>query len=111
MARQRQRPPSGNGKRDEIALEGHSISHNAWVSVGFQPTSHISLQSRLWPPVSDTIQGYEDALTQPYTRPFDFTGRPMKGWVTVAPGGYESDRDLEGWVQRGIDIELSLPAK
>ena len=25
---------------------------------------------------------------------FDFSGRPMAGWVTVAPAGYASEEDL-----------------
>lgn len=54
---------------------------------------------------------YDGALAQPNARPFDLTGRPMKGWVTVAPGGYESDRDLASWVQQGVDFALSLPPK
>ena len=54
---------------------------------------------------------YEGALGKPHTRPFDMTGRPMKGWVMVAPGGLKSDADLEGWVQQGVDFALSLPAK
>lgn len=54
---------------------------------------------------------YDEALAQPSARPFDFTGRPMKGWVTVAPDGYESDRDLESWVRQGVDFALSLPPK
>lgn len=54
---------------------------------------------------------YEEALTKPHTRPFDFTGRLMKGWVMVASDGYESDDDLKGWVQQGVDFALSLPAK
>jgi hypothetical protein len=54
---------------------------------------------------------YQGALESPYTRPFDFTGRPMKGWVMVTSGGLASDEDLEGWVQQGVDFALSLPPK
>ena len=54
---------------------------------------------------------YEEAVTRPHTRPFDFTGRPMRGWVTVASEGYESDEALQGWVQQGVDFALSLPPK
>ena len=53
----------------------------------------------------------DDALVEPHTRPFDFTGRPMRGWVMVGPKGYESDDQLRSWVQRGIDYTLSLPPK
>jgi hypothetical protein len=54
---------------------------------------------------------YEEALTQPHARVFDFTGRPMKGWVMVAPGGHETDESLADWVQQGVEFVLSLPAK
>ncbi len=56
-------------------------------------------------------EGYEEALARPHTRPFDITGRPMKGWGMVTSDGYESDEALEDWVQRGLDFALSLPAK
>jgi TfoX/Sxy family transcriptional regulator of competence genes len=54
---------------------------------------------------------YDSAVGQPHTRPFDMTGRPMKGWVMVAPEGYEADEDLEEWVQQGVNFALSLPPK
>jgi hypothetical protein len=54
---------------------------------------------------------HEETLAKPHTRPFDITGRPMKGWGMVTPGGYESDEALEDWVQQGLDFALSLPAK
>ena len=54
---------------------------------------------------------YEDALAQPHTKPFDMTGRPMKGWVMVSPQGVEADEDFRGWVQQGVEFASSLPAK
>lgn len=54
---------------------------------------------------------YEEALSRPHTRVFDMTGRPMKGWVVVAPEGIEEDDDLDQWIQQGVDFALSLPAK
>lgn len=56
-------------------------------------------------------EAYEDALGEPHTRVFDLTGRPMKGWITVAPAGYASDTDLAGWVGRGVRFAASLPPK
>ena len=52
----------------------------------------------------------EDALAQPYARPMDFTGRPMKGFVFVDAAAL-GDRDLKRWVQRGVTFAGSLPAK
>lgn len=54
---------------------------------------------------------YEDALAQPHTREFDFTGRSMRGWVLVAPEGYERDDDFSRWVHAGRQFALSLPPK
>jgi hypothetical protein len=31
--------------------------------------------------------------------PMDFTGRPMKGYAFITPEGFDSDKDLERWVQ------------
>ncbi len=54
---------------------------------------------------------YEHALSLPYARPMDFTGKPLKGFVYVDEKGYESDEGLDQWVQRGVDHALSLPPK
>jgi TfoX/Sxy family transcriptional regulator of competence genes len=33
------------------------------------------------------VEGADEALSQPFTRPMDFTGRSMTGYVYVASGG------------------------
>jgi hypothetical protein len=47
---------------------------------------------------------YEAALSKPHTRPMDFTGRPMRGFVYVGPEGYQSTRDLQTWIQCGLQF-------
>ena len=54
---------------------------------------------------------FDHALKRPHTRPMDFTGRPMKGFVYVAPAGYRSEEDLKSWTQLGLDFVLSQPPK
>jgi len=54
---------------------------------------------------------YEAAVIRPHARPFDFTGRPMKGWVMVSPEGSSDDGDLQDWVTEGVTFALSLPPK
>ena len=54
---------------------------------------------------------YEESLKMPDTRKFDITGKPMKGWIMVSGAGSRSEADLLGWVQRGANFALSLPAK
>jgi TfoX/Sxy family transcriptional regulator of competence genes len=56
-------------------------------------------------------EAYEDALAEPHTRVFDMTGRPMRGWIVVTPEGYNSDADLDEWVQRGVRFAAALPPK
>lgn len=53
----------------------------------------------------------EKALKKPHARECDFTGRPMKGMVMVAPNGYKTDGALRKWVEQAADFASSLPAK
>ena len=48
---------------------------------------------------------------EPFVRPFDFTGRPMRNSLYVAADGIEADEDLRGWVERGVAHALTLPPK
>lgn len=54
---------------------------------------------------------YDAALKKPHARKMDFTGRPMKGFVYVAPEGFESDKDLADWVRICLNFVTTLPAK
>ncbi len=54
---------------------------------------------------------YEDALTRPHAAPMDFTGRPMKGFVFVTPGGIATPAALRELVDLGIQFCRTLPAK
>lgn len=54
---------------------------------------------------------YPKALSRPHARPMDFTGRPLKGFVYVEPGGYRTDRVLTRWIDLGVDYVASLPKK
>jgi hypothetical protein len=51
------------------------------------------------------------ALTEENVRPFDITGKAMKGWVLVEPEGIESDEHLAGWIQRAVEFVSALPGK
>jgi len=52
-----------------------------------------------------------EALKQPCARPFDITGKPMRGWVMIARDGYESDPELKAWLKQARTFAKSLPAK
>ena len=54
---------------------------------------------------------YEEALSHPYGREMDFTGRPLKGFVFVAPDGFKKEKDLVYWIEMGVEFVNALPAK
>lgn len=45
----------------------------------------------------------DTALKNPAVRPMDFTKRPMKEFVYVAPAGFESEKSLQGWLELGLE--------
>ena len=53
---------------------------------------------------------YEESLGKPHVRPMDFTGRPMTGYVYVAPAGRRTDASLRAWVTLGARFVATLPA-
>ena len=54
---------------------------------------------------------YQRLVRHPHARKMDFTGKPMKGFVYVSPGGVESEEDLRLWVGHGLAYASSLPSK
>jgi hypothetical protein len=53
----------------------------------------------------------DGALSTPDVRQFDITGRPMTGWVLVAPAGTAGDERLRDWVDRALAFVSLLPPK
>jgi TfoX/Sxy family transcriptional regulator of competence genes len=51
------------------------------------------------------------ALAEPHVRPFDITGRPMTGWVMVAPDGIDTEGQLGEWLDLACLFVATLPAK
>jgi TfoX/Sxy family transcriptional regulator of competence genes len=60
---------------------------------------------RVDPEKQDTL------LKKPHTKPFDLTGKPMKGWMLVEADGVKSDKQLSSWVKEGVDFASILPPK
>ena len=52
-----------------------------------------------------------NALTKPNVRPFDITGRPMKGWVMVSEAGFSDDDILLSWLLAAKKFVKKLPPK
>jgi len=56
-------------------------------------------------------EAYGDALSQPGAGPMEFTGRSMKGWVTVEGPADLSDDQIRDWAVRTLNFVKTLPAK
>jgi TfoX/Sxy family transcriptional regulator of competence genes len=50
-------------------------------------------------------------LKKPHAKPFDLTGKPMKGWLLVEADGVKTDKQLSTWVKEGVDFASTLPPK
>lgn len=72
------------------------------MSVGIH---HEELIVRIPPESTD------EALKEPGVRPFDVTGRPMKGWILVGGTALAKGPALAAWVGRGVAYAASLPKK
>jgi hypothetical protein len=53
----------------------------------------------------------EALTTEPHAEPFVMRGRPMDGWLRVAPEGVEDDEALRRWAAVGVAYARSLPPK
>ncbi|UCG77719.1 MAG: TfoX/Sxy family protein [Nitrospirota bacterium] len=56
-------------------------------------------------------KGAEEALRADHVKPFDVTGRPMKGWVMVEPEGFAEDEVLNEWLLEAKGFVETLPSQ
>lgn len=48
-------------------------------------------------------QRTDELLSKKGARPFDLTGKPMKGWLLVSAEGIKSKKDFDFWVATAIE--------
>ena len=53
----------------------------------------------------------EKHLADRHVRPFDITGRPMKGWIMIAPEGFKKEAHLKKWLREAKNFAETLPQK
>ena len=93
--------------KDQRVTEKRMFGGVAWMIDGnmFVGIAKGELMVRVGP------VAHEDALSQPHARIMDFTGKPMRGYVFVAPAGFASDDSLNAWIARATDFTGTLPPK
>ncbi len=45
----------------------------------------------------------DELLSKKGVRPFDLTGKRMKGWLLVSPEGMKSKQEFEWWIQLALE--------
>jgi TfoX/Sxy family transcriptional regulator of competence genes len=51
------------------------------------------------------------ALARPHVTLMEMGGRTMDGWITIAPEGLRTKRELAAWVKRSVAFVKTLPPK
>jgi hypothetical protein len=51
------------------------------------------------------------ALREPHVQPIEMAGRTMTGFVRVAQESYHNEASLKAWLNRALDLVMTLPAK
>ncbi|MDT5040545.1 MAG: hypothetical protein QOE51_1530 [Actinoplanes sp.] len=99
--RLRDRPATVAGVVEKRMFGGLAFLTHGNMTVGVHGDDLIV---RLRPDATEAV------LTRPGVRPFDITGRPMRGWVIVA-GDRLDDTDLDRWIAEAAAFVATLPPK
>jgi len=102
-----------NRIREQLAEESGIVEQRMFGGLAFLLGGHMAvaasgkggLMARVDPADTDAL------LAEPGVEPFEMRGRPVDGWLRVAPEGVASDAELGTWVQRGLAYARSLPPK
>jgi TfoX/Sxy family transcriptional regulator of competence genes len=95
-------------ERIERILNEHSIQHEAKKMMGglcYMVDDKMCfgiIKNDLMARVGE--EQYISLVEREGARPMDFTKRPMKGYLYVAPDGIDREDDLEFWIQRCLEF-------
>ena len=97
--------------REQLAGRGDVTEKKMFGGLAFLTDGNMTvgvrgddLIARIDPDTTDA------ALAEPGVRPFDITGRPMRGWILVA-GEALDDAVLDRWIERARGYVETLPPK
>ena len=61
--------------------------------------------------IQTSIRKSEELLKSEYVTPFDITGRPVKGWLSVSPDAVRTEDQLLDMLQIATTFVKTLPQK
>ena len=97
---------------DHAALEAYCRAYGRWV----QAEKEIDEKGYIYTTVNGneiinpTLSVANKALEQSSVKPFDITGRPMKGWVMVEEKGFKGGA-LDTWLDQAHEFAETLLPK
>ena len=102
-----------NRLRELLAAEDAVTERKMFGGLAFLLGGHMSvsasrnggLLARIDPDDTDAV------LERPHVALMEMGGRTMDGWITVAPEGLRTKRDLAPWVKRSVSYVKTLPPK
>jgi hypothetical protein len=50
-------------------------------------------------------------LSEEHARPYDITGRPMRGWAMIEPAGWQNGAAVRRWIDWAEEFTSALPPK
>ena len=53
----------------------------------------------------------KEALKCSQVRPFDVTGKPMKGWIMIDQAAISTEEELQNWLNLAREFAQTLPPK
>jgi TfoX/Sxy family transcriptional regulator of competence genes len=95
-----------------LAARGDVVEKKMFGGLTFMVGGHMAcgiLGDQLVLKVGDEL--YERVVTRPHARPMDFTGKPMRGMVYVAPAGYQNPATLRALVELVVRQAESQPTR
>lgn len=51
---------------------------------------------------------YEELLKKEGSRPMDFTGRVMRGFLFIDPEGFDREEDLDYWIAKALEFNAMI---
>ena len=54
---------------------------------------------------------YEKLLFKKGSREMDFTGKVMRGFLFISPDGFDSEEDLDFWVNKALEFNAEIEVR
>lgn len=54
---------------------------------------------------------YQELLQKEGSRPMDFTGSVMRGFLFIDPEGFDKDDDLDFWIEKALEFNKLIIKK